>query len=60
MPPIRWTDWRCGCGTWNGDKRKSCRKCARVSLPLGRYSRARLRELNAERKTDEILKRFGL
>jgi len=54
------TDWRCPfCRHYNSTKRRSCAKCFRTPAN-GRWTRARLRERAAERRTQAILGELGL
>lgn len=66
MVNVRLTDWKCsGCGHWNqktgvGKPRVQCRKCARVHLPGESWTRARIAERIAERRTMATLRKHGL
>ena len=54
------TDWRCPfCRHYNSIKRRSCAKCF-LTPANGRWTRARLRERAAERRTQSMLRRRGL
>ena len=54
------TDWPCPyCRHVNSIKRRSCAKCGKTPAN-GRRTRAAQRELEAEHRTREILKKHGL
>jgi hypothetical protein len=54
-------DWRCpGCRHFNSEKRRACAKCKSLAPANGRRTRAALRAMEEEHRTQAVLRKFGL